>query len=51
MKRHEVEEYEIEYWCKEFPELDRQDIIDLLEALEDDKWGISSAETTTQESH
>ncbi len=40
MKRHEVEEYEIEYWCKEFPDLAREDIADLLQALEDDKNGI-----------
>ena len=40
MKRQLVEEYEIDYWCKEFPELEREDIADLLQALEDDKNGI-----------
>ena len=32
-----IEPYEIEYWCKEFPDLDREDIIDLMEASELDK--------------
>ncbi len=31
-----TEPYEIEYWCKEFPSLDKQDVIDLLEAVQDD---------------
>jgi hypothetical protein len=31
-----VDPDEIEYWCKEFPSLDRQDVIDLLEACQDD---------------
>ena len=29
-----TEPYEIEYWCKEFPDLDKEDIIALLEAAE-----------------
>ena len=32
-----TEPYEIEYWCKEFPDLDKEDIISLLEAAELDK--------------
>ena len=28
-------EEEIDYWCEEFPDLDRDDIVDILEELED----------------
>ena len=32
-----ISEEEIDYWCKEFPDLDREVIEDLLEAAELDK--------------
>jgi len=32
-----MDQTEIDYWCKEFPSLDRQEVIDILEAIENDE--------------
>ena len=30
-----IDEKEIEWWCKEYPDLDREEIIDVLEIVEE----------------
>ena len=42
-----IDQEEIDYWLKEYPELDEEDIIDILEATEADYDGMGSDSSYT----
>ena len=32
-----IDRWELEWWCQEYPELDEEEILDVLEAFEDEE--------------